>query len=395
MGTILRALAVAAASVLAFGVASSAAFAAPISIGVNVGNGPGNPAALDQYTSAAGRAPAIVMWYQAWSEPLYYSSQMPDVLSRGATPMITWDPANGSGGIPLRDIASGAWDSYIDQSAEAARAVGQPIYIRFAHEMNLSSSPWGPGNGGNTASDFVAAWQHVVTRFRADGATNVQWVWSPNVYCGGSCPFTAFYPGDAYVDWVALDGYNYGPVDGVPWMSLSDIFGPSYDLLTGLTQKPVMIAETGSTESGGDKAAWIESAFLQELPTRMPRVRAVIWFDRVKETDWRVDSSAASAAAWQQVLDSPLYGGSGGGTPAPPPTPPAPAVAVSVPATPVSVPPAPTAKPPTVLTQLAHVVSPPTSHARARTSAARRRLLQKARRRRMRAHASARRRRRR
>ena len=123
--------------------------------------------------------------------------------------------------------------------------------------MNLSDNTWGPGVNGNTPEEFVAAWRHVVSVFRAVGATNVLWVWSPNVDCGGQCPFDAFYPGDAWVDWVALDGYNYGPVDDVPWMSMAQIFGPSYDDLTALTTKPLMIAETASTEEGGDKAAWI------------------------------------------------------------------------------------------------------------------------------------------
>lgn len=277
-----------------------------IALGVNV-SGDDDYADLNSYTEAAGRAPSVLMWYQNWGEPLYWSSQMQRNDAVGATPMITWDPATSSGGIPLRDIVNGQYDQYLDASAQLARSYGKPLLIRFAHEMNLSGSLWGPGHDGNTPAEFVAAWRHVVSRFAADGATNVQWVWSPNVDCGGRCPFDAYFPGDAYVSYLALDGYNYSSIDNVPWLSFRQIFAPSYADITALSPKPVIIAETASASVGGDKAAWIQQAFLNELPVQFPRVVAAIWFDRVKETDWRVNSSASSLQAWQNVVSSPIF----------------------------------------------------------------------------------------
>ena len=65
-------------------------------------------------------------------------------------------------------------------------------------------------------------------------------------------------PGDEYVDWVGIDGYNFGTAkSGMSWRSFNETFKGTYDIVTGLTSRPVMIGETGSTESGGDKAAWI------------------------------------------------------------------------------------------------------------------------------------------
>jgi beta-mannanase len=180
--------------------------------------------------------------------------------------------------------------------------------VRFAHEMNLAGSPYGPGQNGNTPALFIAAWRHVVTVFRQQGATNVSWVWSPNVNCGGSCPFQAFYPGDQWVDWVGLDGYNYASVDDVPWMTFQQVFGSSYAELTALTSKPLMIAETASTELGGSKATWIEQTFAQ-IPTSFPHIKAIVWFDIDKETDWPVNSSPTSLAAYRQVVTSPNYRG--------------------------------------------------------------------------------------
>lgn len=288
---------------------SACAAGLPVSLGVNIDDAPDQLAPMQDYASAAGANPAIVMWYQAWSEPLYYSNQIANLSTIGATPMITWDPAINGVGIPLAQIAAGAYDSIIQSAATLAVAYGKPMYIRLGHEMNLGESLWGPGQNDNTSADFIAAWRHVVTIFRQAGATNVQWVWSPNVYCGGSCPFTAFYPGDAWVDWVALDGYNYASYGNVPWMTFDQIFGPSLVILQALTNKPVMIAETASVEVGGSKANWITQTFLQTIPTEHPQIRAVIWFDRAGIPDFRVNSSPASLTAWQQVVNSPLYQG--------------------------------------------------------------------------------------
>ncbi len=284
------------------------ASAPPVSLGVNLSNGPIG-SQLDGYTRITGAAPRLVMWYQNWSEPLFYASQMSDVDSRGAIPLVTWMPQLSSGGgVPLTAISAGSQDDTIHQAARAAAAWGKPFMVRFAHEMNLSGSPYGPGTNGNTPAEFVAAWRHVVTLFRADGATNVRWVWSPNVDCAGQCRFEAFYPGDPWVDWVALDGYNDAAAQ-MSWMTLDQVFGTSYDEMIRLTQRPLMIGETASPELGGDKAAWIHQAFEAALPLRMPAVRAVVWFDRQKETDWRVDSSASSLAAYRSVVASPRYGG--------------------------------------------------------------------------------------
>ncbi len=281
----------------------------PVTLGANIDNAPDQLSQLQSYAQLAGAKPAIVQWDQAWNEPLYWSTQETNMKAFGGVPMITWDPIINGGGVPLSDIVSGKYDSYLLASAKAAKAWGSLMYIRFAHEMNLQGSLFGPGRNGNTPAEFIAAWRHVVTIFRQAGATNVEWVWSPNVYCDNKCPFTAFYPGDQWVDWVALDGYNYSTVDHTPWMTFSQVFGSSYSIMESLTSKPLMVAETSSAESGGSKAAWITQTFFTQLPTLFPKIRAVIWFDRNKETDWRINSSAASLAAWDQVVASPLYQG--------------------------------------------------------------------------------------
>ncbi len=208
----------------------------------------------------------------------------------------------------MSTIIRGDHDVYIRQWAKDAAAYGEPIYLRFDQEMNLSRFPWGVGVNGNTSDQYVAAWRHVHDIFRQEGATNVRWVWSPNVSNGSSTPFAQVYPGDAYVDWVALDGYNWGTTQSWSrWTSLADVFGPSYDALVRMTNKPIMIAEVGCAEAGGDKAAWIRQGFLQEVPSKLPRVRAIVYSNGDWDADWRVESSPAALDAFREVASYPTY----------------------------------------------------------------------------------------
>jgi beta-mannanase len=172
--------------------------------------------------------------------------------------------------------------------------------------MNATWYPWGGTVNGNRSEEYVAAWKHVVDIFRAEGAHNVTWVWSPHTVIQPEDPLLAletFYPGDEYVDWVALDGYNWGsirPAEG--WRSFNDIFTESYQRLTSLTQKPVMIAETSSTELGGQKNTWYQEAIEVSLKETFPRIKAVVFFNLNKETDWRINSSPTALTQFRESL---------------------------------------------------------------------------------------------
>jgi beta-mannanase len=288
-----------------------------VTLGAYVSGAPWKPARLDRFARLVGRMPGIVMWYQDWGSPGvrdFNVKMMNAVVRRGATPMVTWDPWRWKDGplqpsyAPAR-IAAGEFDAYIRRWGRAARSWGKTFYLRFAHEMNAAYYPWGVGNNGNTAADFVAAWRRVVGIFRREKATNVLFVWSPNVEFDGTAPFASVYPGSRHVDVIAVDGYNWGAsVSWHSWQSFTGLFGASYDKLARLdARKPMMIAETASTELGGNKASWIRNAFLREIPARFPRIGAVIWFHEDKETDWRVNSSSAALAAYRKVVASSGY----------------------------------------------------------------------------------------
>src|SRR5439155_21071546 len=138
----------------------------------------------------------------------------------------------------LSGIASGSYDGYLERSAAAASAWGHPLLLRPFHEMNGRWTPWAVGARGNTAAEFVAAWRHIVTVFRSEGATNVRFVFSPNVISANSPNFSSMYPGDRYVDRVALDGYNWGTSRAsTRWRGFRRIFSHSYHVLARLSSR--------------------------------------------------------------------------------------------------------------------------------------------------------------
>jgi beta-mannanase len=150
---------------------------------------------------------------------------------------------------------------------------------------------------------------------QAQGASNVTWVWCPNVDPAHEyTPMSSLYPGDAYVDWTCLNGYNWG---GKQWLTFDHVFGESYrELLTIAPSKPIMIGEMSSAERGGSKAAWITDA-LTGLPRHYPRVKAVMWFNwRIYEKStwwpWEVESSASSQQAFASAIALPYYASGGG-----------------------------------------------------------------------------------
>ena len=299
--------------------------AQPVAFGLYNPGFPGNLGAIQNAEAKLGKHSAIVMWYKHWGGPYnsFYAPDFEAVLNHGSVPMVTWMSddytlpgyPNNNSQTAFADakIAAGAFDPFIRSWAIGLRKIGRPVLLRLDHEMNGNWYAWSPGVNGNTAAQYVAMWRHVHDLFAQEGATNVRWVWSPNA----GTPFSSLYPGNAYVDWVGLDGYNWGRTNGwTPWQSFTAVFSGSYREALALSSRPLMIAETSSVEigapSGASKAAWISHALESEVSQNFPRVRALIWFDQNNGNgqDFRIDSSGASLAALAQGLRSSRFSSS-------------------------------------------------------------------------------------
>jgi hypothetical protein len=264
---------------------------------------------LSEFASEVDHPVAIAADYQGWAyETGFNLAQAEAAASVGAIEEIDWEPWNYAKGVnqpPYSDlaIADGAYDSFLAQWAAGAKAYGKPIFVRLAAEMNGYWDSWAVGVNGNTSADYIAMWRHVYTFVRAQGALNVSWIWSPNVSFPGSTPLSDVYPGNDYVDVVALDGYNWGTARiGTQWQTFDQIFGPDLATLSTLAPtKPVWIAETASAEQGGNKSAWIENLIGEVLA--LPQVVGFAWFNfNQPPTDWTVGSSPSSLSAFQDAL---------------------------------------------------------------------------------------------
>ncbi|MEI2701385.1 MAG: glycosyl hydrolase [Baekduia sp.] len=231
--------------------------------------------------------------------------------TRGTIPFFSWAsnalPTTGDqSNYQLSDILSGRHDAYITQWATAAKNWGSPFFLRFNWEMNGNWFSWSEGRNGNTQGQYVAAWRHVHDIFTRVGATNATWVWCPNVDPDNMFQSLAsLYPGAEYVDWTCLDGYNWN----TPRRSFKDIFLPTYRQITETVApgKPMVIGETGSTEAGGSKAAWISDMF-GSLALDLPKVRAFMYFQKHDDgMDWPIETSAAATSAFASGIGSPRY----------------------------------------------------------------------------------------
>lgn len=254
---------------------------------------------------AIGRQLDAVSFFQAWgdgSHSVFHEAWVSAAAAGGRRVLLTWEPwsSGGSADQPtyrLRRIVDGRFDRYITSWAKGLKAYGGRVFLRPMHEMNGNWYPWSGVTNGNTPRLYRLAWRHVHDIFARVGAKNVRWVWSPYVQDVPSTNrFESYYPGDAYVDVLGLDGYNWGacvPAYG-GWRSFDNLFRNAYDRIARVASKPVWVAETASAPDGGDKPRWVKNMF-GSIVDHYPRVRVVIWFHTNKECDWRLTSPARTA----------------------------------------------------------------------------------------------------
>jgi len=266
------------------------------------------------------KRPDTVGYFLGWDQAF-----RPDAVinswRQGVLPLLTWEShGNGPGdnrpadeAYALGRIVAGEYDGYIDSFARDIKKTGMPLVIRLDHEMNGDWYPWSEDQAYNQPGEYVAMWRHVVDRFRAVGADKyVIWLWAPTRV--DNIPhqtIAQYYPGDAYVDWVGMSGYQRSATS----LATFDItFGKTLGLLRALTTKPIFLAEIGATESGGRKAGWITSLF-DNLP-KNPDIIGFAWFNiavtsgggsDMVTNDWRIDSSGPSILAFKQGISNPRY----------------------------------------------------------------------------------------
>jgi hypothetical protein len=272
------------------------------------------------FNQLVGRQHPIIMYYSDLTSGLngYLFDQLKDQLDPSPVPYVQMDPVPNIG---LWDIANGLYDAQLKASAQGVKDFGKPIIIGFAHEFNETYSPF----FGDPAA-YIAAWRHVHRIFTREGATNVQWLWPPNYKSDRpDAPLTdhnLYYPGDDYVDWIGVYGFNWGNdfTKGPGWVEFDYLFDEFLRNTACRYDKPLMVGPTASVEGPGSKAQWI--ANLYRGVKNYPNIRAVVWFNDFAynnpgEADFRVTVSSQYGAvpgplAWytnsyRNAISSPAY----------------------------------------------------------------------------------------
>lgn len=257
------------------------------------------------------KIPHVVI-FTDWTMP-FPDLDAREARARGKVLQVTWEPWHfgNKNAVQLKDIAAGKHDAYVDRWANGARAFGGELWVRWGHEFNGNWYPWSTAGNGSNTQNWQAAYKRIHGRFKRAGASNVRWIWCINAE---TVPNVAWndplrnYPGSAYVDVVAIDGYNFGrSLPFGKWMSFQQLFaGPYQKVTTKFPDKPIWIAETGSSTVGGDKTQWLKEMDVS-LRRDFPKVESVTWFEAEKEADWRLISSPSTLAAARSILRQPYY----------------------------------------------------------------------------------------
>jgi phage terminase large subunit-like protein len=268
------------------------------------GNAPDNLSAWEIFERHAGKRVAILNEGQLWGQ--FDKGEVEATVARGAIPLVTMGLAEG---VTLESVAKGGQDATIKKWAQEAKAFGRPFLFAPWWEMNGGWYAWGK------SPYFIAAWRRFHDIVVAQGATNVTWTWLVNsIWSDPASTPAPYYPGDAYVDWTALDSYNWGENPAQPdhWITPEQTITPTLKIIRETAPtKPVIIVEDASTEYGGNKADWIREMLTTYLPHH-PEIKAYLWFNwndlkRGVRHDWQIESSTPSQQQFRQSVQSSFF----------------------------------------------------------------------------------------
>ncbi|MGK2321274.1 glycoside hydrolase family 26 protein [Gordonia rhizosphera] len=183
---------------------------------------------IEQLATLAGAPPRYLHRFAAIGDSVPIAD-LDTIADYGATPLLTLEPWTAGLGVDqpryaLARIAAGDFDADLTRWGTELMSWHKPVLLRWAQEMNGTWYPWSIGVNGNTAADYRAAWTRMRSVILSAGATNLEFVWAPNVLTLGTSGFNAAYPGPDQVDHLGLDGYNWGDVPGHRWQSASELF---------------------------------------------------------------------------------------------------------------------------------------------------------------------------
>jgi Glycosyl hydrolase family 26 len=293
------------------------------------GVGPAGDRRITAFEELSGHKLSWVSLSQQWYRGLRFPRERVLTIWRhGAVPYIAFLPSSGVFYGPgpkrhaperrytLQHIIAGVFDEQLQAWADDARTLGVPLLLSFGAEVNDEWGPWNARWNGAGQTDgygdpsypdgaerYRDAFRHLVTVFRDEGARNVAFVFHVDAVRpdAGWNSIDAYYPGDAYVDWLGISVYGTLDSRGPMTQFARRLDGSrAYATLTKLSRRPIAIVQLGTMErAAGEKAAWITSAFRTLRSGRYSRIRAAVWWSLDGGASTRIDSTPTALEAFR------------------------------------------------------------------------------------------------
>jgi hypothetical protein len=248
-----------------------------------------DPAAVVRaYEHQIGRAVDFYHGYHSTNDLFPTASEIALTRQGGKHRMLVlnWKPDSGR---TWKQVARGAADAQIAREAAYLKShFTKKFWLVIHHEPEeeVKTAP----NSGYTAADYRAMFQHVVTKFRADGARNVLFTMIYMGYTGYMIKpwFKDLYPGDKYVDWIGYDPFAKSNIKDYPALvnkvapAQQDLGFPGfYDYSAKhFPDKPLMLSEWAVLEVPGDPGR--KPAFFKNVGqefAKYPRIKALAYYN--------------------------------------------------------------------------------------------------------------------
>lgn len=198
----------------------------------------------------------------------------------------------------LTAVGNGKYDNWLRGMARSYKALNQDIFLRPGYEFDGAWNKYDP-------AAYIAAFRRLVDIFRAEGASNVAFVWNSYTpdqdsatttatgYRWNGNPMFAWYPGDSYVDWFSFNEWKNG-FDSTWFMAQAAAHG-----------KPVLIGEQSFTrhlDSGYTFEQWVPGHFSSVKSSGAKGFQYINWnWPIYPITDWSAWSSGKYTATPSHV----------------------------------------------------------------------------------------------
>ena len=310
---------------------------------------------LDELERSVGKRFSLLKIYQAFYHERFFADLANRIHSHDAVvflnldPVIDDDPSSLVSEVNLNacQVLGGDYDNTIITFATQIKNWNQPLLLGFAGEMNGNWAGWsGAKNFGldcdrtyTQTTDLYAhygcttpaiecaagperyrdMYRHIHHIFATEGVTNVTWIWVVNHESFPDAEMhpwnqpANYYPGDAYVDVISVDGYNWGRDELGGWRTFDQLFSETLTALSNThPAKPLIIGEVASAEGTTpiSKANWIANAYSRIVST-WSSMKAAVWYNSAEGGDptFPITSSAESVRAYREAVADPFFVG--------------------------------------------------------------------------------------